>query len=841
MTADEFLDKLEQQALVPGDVVASLRQQVAKSLRIVPPESLAKLLVDKKRLTHDQAQQLISGRGPKVEDEELLLAPLDNELRLAPLDDGSKPKATSAAPAKTAPAGGAATAGQGSSVTRTAAKPNTGAPAAKAAVAPVAKGGSGPAAAKPASTAKTAAQAAATAAAANAAFKSPTGKQAPAAKPAGAAATKSNSAGAANDPFGLGAAPSMDDLLPEPQLGEAAAMQGNPLQLATRRRQGVPSWVWIASGVGAVVVIGAIVAISILTRSNGDAEWKLAEKDYLGGADQEALYKLEAFVERFPRHPQVSQARVYQEMSKLRQVYAAKGDWEHPLTTAEEVLPQMVKEPAFPSVRDEVGKMLPEIAAGLTKQAEAGEKASLEQRRRQVELAQQALVLAQDWRFVPASVAPWAMLHATADRVARLAHDEARDAAFEQATAAITAASGGGKPADAIALRDTLLDDFPELRQDSRVLQINQDLAEASLKLVKPDATTKPPETKPRATPVVGTVLVVPTRAVANKEAVAPKDGEQALPLLIDGMVYWLKFDTGAPVGRRFVGFDSVPPVAVDTKAGADTILFDAAHQELLRCDSTGKMSWRLPLGERVAAAPVVLSRNGLVVATASGKLLLVDVESGQVARAVQLPGHVRAPPALSPNGTALFVATDEGTLLVLAGQGLKRPASDRFRARHGERDAAAADDGGACAAVRQRRLEQHHLAGVCLRCARGQGSGGQRRGGRSKRSESGSPSEGRQTDAPAAANDLAGRAGYRAARDRRNANRANGFCGDRPGRADGIQIDWLSGCRPARCDGDHRRNRNPCGTVRSGSEKSCLAGRRWRHLLSRRRIGGRV
>ena len=394
MTADEFLDKLEQQALVPADVVASLRQQVAKSIRIVSPETLAKLLVNKKRLSHDQAHQLISSRGPKIEDEELLLAPLDDELRLAPLDDGSKPKtATGGGPAKAAPAGVAGTAEKSvAAETKAGTKPNASAPAAKTAIAAATvKSGAAPAAAKPASAAKPAGQAAAAAGAASPAFKSPTGKPAPAAKPAGAAAANSKPAAAAGDPFGLGAASSMDDLLPEPQLGDAAAMQGNPLLLAPRRRQGVPPWVWIASGVGAVVVVGAIVAISLLTRSNGDPEWKLAEKDYQAGTDQEAIYKLEAFLERFPRHAQASQARVDHDMARLRQVYAAKGDWEHSLTMAQEVLPRMVKEPAFPSVRDDVGKMLPEVAAGLTAQAEKGAKASLEQRRRQVELAEQAL------------------------------------------------------------------------------------------------------------------------------------------------------------------------------------------------------------------------------------------------------------------------------------------------------------------------------------------------------------------------------------------------------------------------------------------------------------------
>ena len=113
-------------------------------------------------------------------------------------------------------------------------------------------------------------------------------------------------------------------------------------------------------------------------------------------------------------------------MAHLRMAWAAKTDWEQPLAVSREVLPRIVQEPEFSKVREDLAKLLPDMATGLSKQAQAGAGASLEQRRRLVENAEQGFALANDWRFVPAAQKPWAQMQATEDQLARLAHDLAR-------------------------------------------------------------------------------------------------------------------------------------------------------------------------------------------------------------------------------------------------------------------------------------------------------------------------------------------------------------------------------------------------------------------------------
>jgi outer membrane protein assembly factor BamB len=668
MTAQEFLDQLQERAWVPGEVIASLRKQVAASAKPVAPETLANLLINKQRLTTAQAKQLLAAKAqipqpaakaqpaaPQLSEEDLgLLSLFEEELGLAPLDDetakpfgaspATKPAQTKVAPAA-APVAKASPAKSAAGAQATVAKPAT----VKSATA------------APAATAKPNAPVARTAA-------KPAPTQAP-----------------AEDPFGLGAFGPTDDLLgAAPSVDGAAAMQGNPLMTAGARRSApIPKWVWLASGGGLLAIVALVVVLKVVNRNTGDSQWKLAEKDYQSGADQDAIYKLEAFLERFPNSPQASLARVYEGMAHLRMAWAAKTDWEQQLAAAREVLPRIVQEPEFPKVRDDLAKLLPDMATGLSKQAQAGAGASLEQRRRLVENAEQGFALANDWRFVPAAQKPWAQMQATEDQLARLAHDLTRDTALEQTVAAVHAAVASGHAAEGLAARDRLVGDFPELRQDSSVEGLNQELTRASIKLVKIDTTPHAAETKPRSTPIIATLVQIPRNVIAASagtpgKAKSPEfqdaNSGPAIPLLVGGTVYWLDSATGSAVGRQFVGAESVPPQPIGKSQ--DTILFDAVHQELVRVGPGGsELRWRLAIGEAVDAAPLVTEKQ-LFVTTRGGKLILVDAVTGKWLRSARFPTRLRTAPAISPDGATLYLVADAGALFILSAKDLSVAAA---------------------------------------------------------------------------------------------------------------------------------------------------------------------
>jgi outer membrane protein assembly factor BamB len=64
MTAEELLNKLEQGDLVPPEIVASLRRQVAAAKDPIAPAAITKLLVDKGHLTANQSQRLLGNPAP---------------------------------------------------------------------------------------------------------------------------------------------------------------------------------------------------------------------------------------------------------------------------------------------------------------------------------------------------------------------------------------------------------------------------------------------------------------------------------------------------------------------------------------------------------------------------------------------------------------------------------------------------------------------------------------------------------------------------------------------------------------------------------------------------------
>ncbi len=438
MTADELIDVLEKQGLLPPDAIVTLRQFVVRSLKIVTPESLAKLLIDKHWLSPAQAKKLLKEEPIKA------AAPAVDELGLVPEDD-----------------------------------------------LPIRRVGL--AAKKASDNSKTGEESVATAATAaaktNATKPSPsTDKNQSATQPsarAPASTTNGNSSPGEIQPA--------DDLFSEPDLDDAlAGLQAGALMPSARRRTIIPTWVWIVIGGSGGVLVAVAAALILLLRTNGDSEWQLAEKDYTAGADRQAVAKLDTFLEQFPNHPRASTAVVYRGVARLRLACAAKSNWEKALAIENEELPQIVNQPEFSNVRETLAKLLPDIAAGLAAQAKDGIKGSLARRRQQVDAAIAGLAIAKDPRYTPDSQKPWALLQTLDSEVALLARAVDRETELDKAAGEIRSALASHQVTAAIARRDRLLEEYPELLPDITVEALNQELAQAEAESRKTDSAQPP-------------------------------------------------------------------------------------------------------------------------------------------------------------------------------------------------------------------------------------------------------------------------------------------------------------------------------------------------------------
>src|SRR5947209_3251856 len=108
-----------------------------------------------------------------------------------------------------------------------------------------------------------------------------------------------------------------------------------------------------------------------------------------------------------------------------------------------------------------------------------------------------------------------------------------------------------------------------------------------------------------------------------------------------DGRVYAVRLRDGRRLWRTRVG-SVTAPIAFDSDA-----IFAATEEGLvLRLEpERGMVRWRCPLSGAVRAGPLV-TPNGLVVATTTDTLFLIDRQTGTVRSHLSLPGAVLATPA---------------------------------------------------------------------------------------------------------------------------------------------------------------------------------------------------
>jgi outer membrane protein assembly factor BamB len=458
-------------------------------------------------------------------------------------------------------------------------------------------------------------------------------------------------------------------------------MHGSSVGLVGKRRPAAPKRVWIAAGGFIVLLLATAVALILTVRSNGDNEWLLAEKDYSSGSDLAAINRLDAFLDAFPKHPRTGAALVYRATARLRQAVAAKTNWEQPLAVASDILPEIVEQPDFIKVRGTLGTILPEMAAGLARQAKDSAKRPLDQRRRQVQAALEGLALAKDPRYTPDSQKPWALLPVTEDDVAGLARAVDRDTELERAATEIRSSIAAGHIAAAFAGRDQLCESYPELRPEATVESLNQELAEGEGKFIKFDREPHKAQSQPRATPVVSTVVFAArndklTTASPTASHGAAGDFGASVGIFTDGTAYWLSTADGTLLGRQFLGFDSSLPLAIESSKGAEFIVFDAVHRELARVSARAAATrWRQPLGGALAGRPSI-SGERVYAVTRSGRLLVLDAESGAILRSAEFAEPFRSPPAISADGTKIALASDRGNLFILGAKDLHSSAA---------------------------------------------------------------------------------------------------------------------------------------------------------------------
>jgi outer membrane protein assembly factor BamB len=396
----------------------------------------------------------------------------------------------------------------------------------------------------------------------------------------------------------------------------------------------------------------AIIISTLATQSYNRAVEVMQDGDF-----RTAIRDFDAFLAANPKDPRAAKARVLRALANVRQyVSISGGTWSTALEAAREMLETVGGAPEFRDERVDLAELVIRIGEGLADRARRSADAKA------LEEAESAVPLHAKIAGEPApAFLKRSRLPGLIDQ-GRAAVRKARMRA--DALAAMDRAIGERSAAGVYKSRDALIDQYADLAQDQELIKRMTQANDLIRRAVKVESTRRLAQTGLRPSPLgAATSLVLRS----SSEAPTPPAEQGSLVFgLADGLAYGLDAATGAPLWQVFVGLAS--PFAPQAISGDPSVLVvDARHNELMRLDGrTGKVMWRLELGEPVESPPLVLG-NQLFQVLPSGKLVVIGLETGESSTTVNLGLPLSQAPINDESGRFLYVVGRRDCLFVVA------------------------------------------------------------------------------------------------------------------------------------------------------------------------------
>ncbi|MCA9223003.1 MAG: PQQ-binding-like beta-propeller repeat protein [Planctomycetales bacterium] len=421
---------------------------------------------------------------------------------------------------------------------------------------------------------------------------------------------------------------------------------------------------WLLFGGGLLMLLllaGAALYFS-LTRGGEAERFKAAEDDYRAQAYSAAIKKYEDFVESYPNSDDASLARVRISICKLRIAVDQGSDVATMLKTALEELPKIETETAISEARGELAGLLPDIAEKILARAERLQ--STGEKQQMLDMLDQTIKLIENPVYITKNLldAQPKRIAAIREGRARLEREIGRSNALAESLKEIDTAVGKQDPNEAYAARTALLKRYPELESSDPMREATQKITDTQRDLVRVSTESLAAETSDVANRSEFTIVL----SSRSGNGAAGLSGRVAY-VLVDGAVYGLAANDGKVLWRRYVGRDRViQPQPISAEPGADALVADVARHELVRvAATTGKLVWRLPIGEPFQTPQI--ANQQLFVTTDSGRILSVDLESGVSNTQAKLPQVTAASPTFDMRRPYLYQLGDHSNLYVLA------------------------------------------------------------------------------------------------------------------------------------------------------------------------------
>jgi outer membrane protein assembly factor BamB len=439
---------------------------------------------------------------------------------------------------------------------------------------------------------------------------------------------------------------------------------------------------WVTA---ALLIVGAIVLISCLVPPGADNTLAAAQKAYddawaaehgpkgaddtLSAAQKEraqrnyaqAVEQYTSFLQRFPEDKRASEARVRRALARIRLAMQKPNGGAAALKVAQEVVKKIEPEKAFQQSQVELALILMDIAEELSNEIRQHPDQALG------EQARQAMGLMED--YIPDEARPTERVAQVTALLTKNEHEVNRSSGLDDAVAEIGEAVAKKNLSHAYELYRTLVTEYPEVIDDEKLANAMQEVSRAQQALVKTVSRAELPAAVVARPGVAATVVL----ALRNKTAEAPDGLGRIVVATARGAAFGLDAATGKVLWRRLVAREPNPPadvfapLRISQEPQSDVLVVDAAHEEVWRVEgASGRVVWRQVVGEPLAGPPVIAGKLALV-ATRSGRLVMIELAAGKSAAWVQLPQSLGVAPAYDPQRSLVFQVAKQSNLYVIS------------------------------------------------------------------------------------------------------------------------------------------------------------------------------
>ena len=446
----------------------------------------------------------------------------------------------------------------------------------------------------------------------------------------------------------------------------AAVMEDAPKERPqpARKKPEQPKTVWDSFKIYGYIAIIMLLLLTgvgiwlILTRENADEFIAEANKQY----DNQNYSKSQDMYVRFldvfgDEHQHSSLSRTRITMTELYKAAEFKQEPERAVDLAKEKLPLIAEEEGMNEERGNLAALLVNIARNL---ASAAGRAKETPRKQEllVKLDEQRELM-DDPLYMSASLKTTleAQIQGVEEDRARVQRDINRNISLDIAEASMIDSLAGDNTKEAYDTRTVLLRDFPDLRDNERLVKlileasdIQQRLIEPSLNL--PETIDTPPEDDAMASVLLTTLA----------GGVAPELRGVTLYFRAGGSILAFDGENGKLRWRKFVGYSKdLPPLRLED----GVLLSESASLEVLRCSETdGKVIWRAQIDETFCQP--ISSGDEIYVSTESGRLICLEMETGDTKWVTQIPQAVEVGPGVDDRARRAYVAGNHSNLYLM-------------------------------------------------------------------------------------------------------------------------------------------------------------------------------